>query len=346
MASESAIREEYRDHSGAHAVSLTKIKHGGGVGTPLENMATDPAEACEICHMPEGLHLWRINTSAAYSTYPASALNGTVNANTYPENAGAWGTKSDAVWVDVDFACGQCHGGGTSHLATTGSTTAGSATVTVATTAGMKVGERVRITGAGALYYDDLGVGRREDLDSYIKTIPSSTTFTLVNGTVPNTLASTAVVQNPTKNGALYRTKAALAVLAYGMHSGANTNPPAPAFTYALALPAKLHLDVDASTSYCGNGACTSFVELGDGTANTVTAVEPTSHDYAPSINGRIVVTLTASKVGIGGSVSKTIAVGTSPRSGSPAPTWSSTRTPGWRRSRTAPRSPTSSRWW
>ena len=315
VASESAIREECTEcHSGAHAVSLTKIKHGGGAGTPLENMATKPAEACEICHMPEGLHLWRINTSAAYSTYPASALNGTVNANTYPENAGAWGTKSDAVWVDVDFACGQCHGGGTSYLATTGSTVSGSAVVTVPSTAGLAVGQRVRITGAGALYYDDLGVGRREDLDSYIKTIPSSTTFTLVNGTVPNTLASTAVVQNPTKNGALYRTKAALAVLAYGMHSGANTNPPAPAFTYALALPAKLHLDVDASTSYCGNGACTSFEwNWGDGTANTVTAVATASHDYAPSVNGRIVVTLTASKTGVGGSVSKTIAVGTSP---------------------------------
>jgi len=314
VASETAIHEECTEcHAGPYAVSLTKIKHGGGPGTPLENMATKPAEACEVCHMPEGLHLWRINTSASYSTFPAAALTATVNASTYPETS-SWGTKNDAVWVDVDHACGQCHGGGSSYLATTGTTVSGSNVVTVPSTAGLAVGQRVRITGAGALYYDDLGVGRREDLDSYIGTIPSSTTFTLNNGTAPLSISNTPVVQNATKNGALYRTKAALAVLAFGMHSGANTNPPTPAFTYALALPAKLHLDVDATTSYCGNGACTSFEwNWGDGTANTVTAVATASHDYAPSVNGRIVVTLTASKVGIGGSVSKTIAVGTSP---------------------------------
>ncbi len=91
--------------------------HSGGVGTPLEHMATDPMEACVICHMPEGEHLFRINVDADYSTRPMpAALTGTVNAN-----AAADGNYPSAVWVDLDGACGKCHGGGLEHVETTGS---------------------------------------------------------------------------------------------------------------------------------------------------------------------------------------------------------------------------------
>ncbi len=98
-----------------HAKDLTNMIHSAGPGTPLEDMATDPMEACVICHMPAGEHLFRINTDAAYSTKPATALTATVNANTAPD-----GIYPSAVWVDLDSACGKCHGGGVANVETTG----------------------------------------------------------------------------------------------------------------------------------------------------------------------------------------------------------------------------------
>jgi len=55
-------------------------------------------------------HLFRINVDPAYSTFPTSAefLGNTKKiANTAPD-----GTFTNAVWTDLDIACGQCHGGG------------------------------------------------------------------------------------------------------------------------------------------------------------------------------------------------------------------------------------------
>jgi hypothetical protein len=91
--------------SGAPQIDLTKINHLATPGTPLENMATDPDAACETCHMPKSssvgysspMHLWRINTDPTYQTFGATQVN-----TTAPDGAG---------WVDLDHACGQCHGG-------------------------------------------------------------------------------------------------------------------------------------------------------------------------------------------------------------------------------------------
>ena len=107
-----------------HSVDLARIQHPNGAGTPLENMATDPSEACVTCHMPDGMHLFRINSSASYFTMPPMPANegdclaasGTWNSSTSICNAWNAGTEADgaftsAVWVDVDHACGQCHGG-------------------------------------------------------------------------------------------------------------------------------------------------------------------------------------------------------------------------------------------
>ena len=96
--------------------AITNIRHSAGTGTPLENEGTAPSSPCEICHMPKATsggfpsHLFRINVDPAYSTFPTSAefLGNTKKiANTAPD-----GTFTNAVWNDLDIACGQCHGGG------------------------------------------------------------------------------------------------------------------------------------------------------------------------------------------------------------------------------------------
>jgi hypothetical protein len=98
-----------------HQKNLAKILHPKGTGTPLGDLS-DPAEACETCHMPGGVHMFRINADASYSTFPPAALTQVTNANTAPD-----GGFTSAVWVDLDMACGQCHGGGTANAATNGS---------------------------------------------------------------------------------------------------------------------------------------------------------------------------------------------------------------------------------
>lgn len=92
--------------SGAPQIDLSTINHLKGPGTPLENMATRPNEPCEICHMPRSspggqrMHLWRISTDPAYETFGATRVN-----------TAADGAYANAGWVDLDLACGQCHGG-------------------------------------------------------------------------------------------------------------------------------------------------------------------------------------------------------------------------------------------
>jgi PKD repeat protein len=91
----------------APQIDLATINHLKTAGTPLENWLTKPAEACEICHMPKSggsdssrMHLWRINTDPNYQTM------GATEANLAPAPG-----YVDAAWVDLDRACGQCHGG-------------------------------------------------------------------------------------------------------------------------------------------------------------------------------------------------------------------------------------------
>ena len=91
----------------APQINLATINHQSGAGTPIAD-PNDPDAACESCHMPKSsatgsyMHLWRINTDPNYVTM------GTTKAN-----VAADGLYVDAAWVDIDHACGQCHGGGT-----------------------------------------------------------------------------------------------------------------------------------------------------------------------------------------------------------------------------------------
>lgn len=70
-----------------HAKVLTALKHPWGAGTPMAS--GDRETACEICHnrpFPDVYHPYKINVSA--------------------------GTPTGAGLIDLDLACGQCHGGG------------------------------------------------------------------------------------------------------------------------------------------------------------------------------------------------------------------------------------------
>lgn len=90
--------------------------HPTGPGTPFPTgTAADLPGACVICHMQAangtaGSHLFRINTDAGYSTYPTPSQLYTQNI-TAP-NTASDGVSANAMWVDVDLACGQCHIGG------------------------------------------------------------------------------------------------------------------------------------------------------------------------------------------------------------------------------------------
>ena len=116
---EAALRKVCTD---CHNKSLHTMNHPNGPGTPLgEGDIPEPAEACVTCHMPKAtssgfpMHLWRINPKADYRTFPTATeflgIDGVASPTKKIANAAADGTYTNAVWVDVDYACGQCHGG-------------------------------------------------------------------------------------------------------------------------------------------------------------------------------------------------------------------------------------------
>jgi hypothetical protein len=113
-------------------ITISDIFHPTTAGTPFDTSRY--GNACVVCHMATQAvangdqistpaHLWRINTSAMYTTWPtADQFNGTngetldkratMSAETYTMLDGvSQATYTNAVWLDVDLACGQCHGG-------------------------------------------------------------------------------------------------------------------------------------------------------------------------------------------------------------------------------------------
>jgi hypothetical protein len=115
--------EDHAPHncSDCHALSQTimqTIAHPWGQGTPFPTQTSaDINGSCVICHMQgasgvAGNHLMRISVDPNYSTFPTAAqLNNLTNPQTTP-NTASDGALSNAVWEDVDIACGQCHIGG------------------------------------------------------------------------------------------------------------------------------------------------------------------------------------------------------------------------------------------
>ena len=271
-----------------HVKSLNRIQHPWGPGTPFEKYQTEPMEACVSCHMPGGLHLFRINTDKAYSTFPMpQAMAGNVAPNTAPD-----GTFKDAVWADIDMACGQCHGGGTANVKTTGSITAATAALTVASSTGLVVGEKITIAGAGA--YASPGVWA--DFPTYVKAIAGN--VVTLAGSATHTVAGAAVVQNATTAEAGYINKSDIAFAAKGIH-----NDPDARMT-AVQGANELTVAVSASASKCSGDIanCTAFVwNWGDGTmkGSAVTA----THQYATP--GTYTITLTVKSAAGNGSASQ-----------------------------------------
>ncbi|MBI5443691.1 MAG: PKD domain-containing protein, partial [Deltaproteobacteria bacterium] len=271
-----------------HVKNLENLMHPAGPGTPLEKAEEDPMEACVMCHMPEGQHLFRISTDAAYSTFPpAQTLTANTAANTAPD-----GTYQNAVWVDLDAACGQCHGGGTANAKTTGTIATGSAALTVASTTGLAVGERINVAGAGAFAKS----GTWYDLHTFIKAIAGN--VVTLAGSATHGVTNAAVTQNPTTNDASYQTKANLALLAKGIH---NDSPEAK-FTVKQGAN-ELTVAVDASGTKCrGNSTnCGAFDwNWGDNTEHG--SGKTATHAYAKAGTYTITLAVEDEETGTGSS--------------------------------------------
>ncbi len=105
--------------SDCHALSQTilqTVAHPFGQGTPFPTGTTaDIPGSCAVCHMQAasgvaGSHLFRISTDPNYSTFPTP--DQLYNQNITAPNVASDGVLANAVWLDVDLACGQCHIGG------------------------------------------------------------------------------------------------------------------------------------------------------------------------------------------------------------------------------------------
>jgi len=124
--------------SGVTTAQVTSFNHPTGNNTPFD--AAKYAESCVVCHMATQaqkngdqnsmpVHVWRINTDVSYDTFPTvNQFNGTdggaqsrtarVVPEAYVKADGTAATYVNAVWVDLDLACGQCHGGSLGTAAT------------------------------------------------------------------------------------------------------------------------------------------------------------------------------------------------------------------------------------
>ena len=232
--------------------------HSFGPGTPFEDIGINPNTACESCHMPGGKHLFRVSSDADYSTFPVEAFTLTSSAWRTPTRRRPPRTLP-AVWVDLDMACGQCHGGGTEYKLATGSITFNTDQLTLDDATGFVVGGRIQIVGAAAGGADFFG---------FVKAVVGNV-VTLAGGAKAGTTVTNAeVTLNPVKNNAAYFTKEELAVKAAGIHN----DKPYVTFGYTLTPTNTLQVNVDASFSTCSGDIanCDAFDwNWGDGDAGT-----------------------------------------------------------------------------
>jgi len=116
-------------HSNITTNLMATIKHPVGLGTPFPTgTAADVPGACVVCHMQaaspnpsnptQGVpqnHFFRISVDPNYYTFPTAAqyYSGAPGANALNVATDTVTGFTNAIWQDVDIACGQCHGGGT-----------------------------------------------------------------------------------------------------------------------------------------------------------------------------------------------------------------------------------------
>jgi hypothetical protein len=100
-------------HQEGSSLGLSQLYHPSGPGTPLGDLTNIPA-ACAKCHMPKpnsgegrSSHIWRISTDASYTTFPSQAQWDAGQKTAITATAG---TYTNAVWIDLNLSCGQCHG--------------------------------------------------------------------------------------------------------------------------------------------------------------------------------------------------------------------------------------------
>jgi hypothetical protein len=279
------LREECTE---CHAKTQATTMHPAGVGTPFEH---GEAESCEACHMAEPLlHLWRINVDPNYRTFPVNAVDANAPANTAPD-----GDYTQAVWNDVDIACGKCHGGGENQqTATITGIFSGSSSnfvLSVTSAAGFDKAAKVTIPGAGGLEPDGV---TRTDFQGTIREVDLVNNRLRLLGApaLPAAgLVNRSISQNYTLNGAAYKTKATLAAQAAGMHQ----DKPVVRLTVRVSTTNALQVDVEATGSTCSGSAanCDAYEwDFGDGaTASGITAqnvyaapgtytIELTVHEY------------------------------------------------------------------
>ncbi len=123
---------------------LSLMKHPTGANTPFPTgTAADIPGSCQVCHMPQGYHFMRISTDSNYSTFPT--VSQFYNAGQTTANTASDGKISGAVWMDVNYACGQCHVGDGSSGTTTPVT-------------GAPLYDKVTLVGYAACIHNDLTV--------------------------------------------------------------------------------------------------------------------------------------------------------------------------------------------
>lgn len=72
----------------------------------------DAPDSCTTCHMGSmGYHIFRISTEMNYSTFPTAAEFYDPVSPKRTANTASDGVIPNAVWIDVDLACGKCHVG-------------------------------------------------------------------------------------------------------------------------------------------------------------------------------------------------------------------------------------------
>lgn len=283
-------------------VSLSTIRHIGGPGTPLENAVSDPKSACITCHQPPGIkHLWRINTDPSYTlygdytyTYPVngaaaqstgSNAPGLVNlSHTAPD-----GAYTNAVWVDLDNACGQCHGGGVLpfDIKTAGSITAGGSgglisPLTVANVLGFASGKEVTIAGAGWAGADFKTIIAKVVRDA--EPAVSGNVYLTYPAVTSVTNATVTVAGNPPIPEAPYFTRQQLSVIAKGIHSAGSYLTAEITYTRSAN-----NFTFDVANFLCPNEPCTFAWDFGDGAKGTG---RPVSHDYGTAFGSKYTVGL------------------------------------------------------